>query len=75
MQLIAGVPLNDYLQNLDNHNQRLRPKTTVRLIISLAAELDYAHERGMVPRDVKPGNVILRYDQGDNQYCTQRRGY
>jgi serine/threonine protein kinase len=64
MEWIAGMPLNNYLRALHQNGGLLPPETTVRLIIGLAAGLDYAHERGIVHRDIKPGNVILRHDHG-----------
>ncbi|RPH59674.1 MAG: hypothetical protein EHM81_07750 [Chloroflexi bacterium] len=64
MELITGMALDDYLAALRAGGQRLPPETTLRLIISLASALDYAHTRGIVHRDVKPGNVILRRESG-----------
>jgi serine/threonine protein kinase len=52
------------LKALNESGKHLPPETTLRIIISLAAALDYAHERGIVHRDVKPGNIILRRENG-----------
>jgi serine/threonine protein kinase/DNA-binding CsgD family transcriptional regulator len=60
MELIEGPSLSDYLDTLHQAQHVLPPETTVRLIVSLAAALDYAHGRGIVHRDVKPANVLLR---------------
>jgi serine/threonine protein kinase len=60
MELLRGTPLDDYLDRLFKSGRTLPPETTVRLVTSLAAALDYAHARGIVHRDVKPANVFLR---------------
>src|SRR5262245_46862615 len=60
MELLEGVPLDEYLQRLHETQHHLPPETAARLVAALAAALDYAHARGIVHRDVKPANVILR---------------
>ncbi len=58
MELLEGLSLEAYLQR--HTGQALPPETTARLVVSLAAALDYAHTRGIVHRDVKPANIVLR---------------
>jgi tRNA A-37 threonylcarbamoyl transferase component Bud32 len=59
MEYLRGASLSAYLKELHGHNQRLRPPQIARLLLTIATALDYAHEQGVVHRDIKPGNIIL----------------
>jgi serine/threonine protein kinase/DNA-binding CsgD family transcriptional regulator len=60
MEFVGGMSLDEYLSALSGLGRRLPSETAARLIVSLTAALDYAHERGIIHRDVKPSNVLLR---------------
>ena len=60
MELLEGMPLNEYLRDLHAMGHTLPFDTVTRLMTSLTAALDYAHNRQIVHRDVKPANIILR---------------
>ena len=60
MELLQGMSLAEYLRGLHQLGTSLPLETVSHLMDSLAAALDYAHDRGIVHRDVKPANVILR---------------
>ena len=58
MDYIDGQALDDYLAE----KGKLSEDETIRLLKPVAAALDYAHAQGVVHRDVKPGNVMIRRD-------------
>lgn len=55
MELIEGETLGQVMEK-----KRLGLKEIVLLAIQVAETLDYAHQKGIVHRDVKPGNIILQ---------------
>ncbi len=70
MEYFQGPSLANYLRNLHERNARMQPAQIARLISKLAAALDYAHERGVVHRDIKPGNVLLHTKSNDDLNVT-----
>jgi serine/threonine-protein kinase len=57
MELVRGRPLSDYVGD-----DSLPIATRVRWLADVARALAAAHERGLVHRDIKPGNVMVRED-------------
>jgi WD40 repeat protein/tRNA A-37 threonylcarbamoyl transferase component Bud32 len=53
---IEGVSLKDLMEV-----RRLTFKEAAALVAEVAHALDYAHERRLVHRDVKPANIMLEY--------------
>ncbi len=60
MELIEGVSLGAYLRQLAKVNQVVRLEETLTLIAQAADALGYAHRQGVVHRDVKPDNILVR---------------
>ena len=58
MEFIEGKPLDEVLGELD----RFPLEETMRIISGVLDGLAYAHERHIIHRDVKPGNIFLTND-------------
>jgi len=61
MDYIDGSDLRELLVK----NGALEPHHAVNLLIQVCAALDAAHEKGLVHRDVKPANVLISSEHGD----------
>lgn len=59
MEYLKGPTLATYLRGLHERGDRVPPHQVARLLKVLTAALDYAHEQGVIHRDIKPGNIIL----------------
>ncbi len=59
MEYIQGPSLSKYLTALHAKDSRLELPLVSRLLSGVASALQYAHESGVVHRDVKPGNILL----------------
>ena len=55
MPYVEGESLRDKL----DRERQLGVKDSVAITQKVAGALDYAHERGVVHRDIKPGNILL----------------
>ncbi|MGB9724326.1 MAG: protein kinase domain-containing protein [Chloroflexia bacterium] len=62
MEYIEGGTLRDRLQARPEGQRRLPPAEVAAIVRGIAAALDYAHQRGIVHRDVKPANVMFTRD-------------
>ena len=54
MELLTGASLADELEQ----QKRLPVRDLVSVGVQLARALDYAHSKGVVHRDIKPGNIM-----------------
>jgi len=63
MRYVSGTDLRQMIKK----RGRLAPETALFLLGQVARALDSAHHRGLVHRDVKPGNMLIERgaDEGD----------
>lgn len=54
MEYIDGRPLDRYTAEV-----RLDVRATLRLFVKIASAVQYAHQRGVIHRDLKPGNILI----------------
>lgn len=60
MELVDGLSLGAYLRQLTKLNQVVRLEETLSLIAQAADALGYAHRQGVIHRDVKPDNILVK---------------
>ncbi len=54
MKLVEGGPLDEVARR-----EQMSPRRAAEIIARLARTLHYAHERGVLHRDIKPGNILI----------------
>lgn len=59
MELVDGTQLSDWI----SQDQTLSPLQASQITIEIAKGLRYAHEQGMIHRDIKPQNVMVLANQ------------
>lgn len=57
MQYVEGKPLDEYVES-----QKLSVRRIMELFSKVCSGVAYAHQRGVMHRDLKPGNIIVDAD-------------
>jgi YVTN family beta-propeller protein len=63
MDLIAGTDLRGLL----HAHGRMEPGHAAAVVTEVAAALDAAHAKGLVHRDIKPGNILIEGEGADER--------
>jgi serine/threonine-protein kinase len=57
MELVRGRSLRDLTRN-----ERITASRAVEIVGDAALALNYAHEHGLIHRDIKPGNILISHE-------------
>ncbi|MFN8529062.1 MAG: protein kinase [Anaerolineae bacterium] len=60
MELITGGSLREFIKTAQQNNRFIELDQVLDLTIQMADALYYAHQQGLIHRDIKPDNVVLR---------------
>ncbi len=54
MEFVEGLPLNDYCRTMS-----LGDRARLEIMARIADAVNHAHQRGVIHRDLKPGNILV----------------
>lgn len=64
MDFEDGLSLDQLIKALEQHNDFYTQVQLLHFLIPLAQGLAYIHDQGVLHRDIKPGNVFIRRNDG-----------
>lgn len=59
MELVKGIPITEYCDK-----NRLTPGQRLELFVQTCRAIQHAHQKGVIHRDLKPGNVLVTLYDG-----------
>ncbi|MEO8393678.1 MAG: serine/threonine-protein kinase [Chloroflexota bacterium] len=59
MEYIDGTDLEVVMRSYADHQELMPYADVMRILEAMASALDYAHEQGVIHRDVKPSNIMV----------------
>jgi serine/threonine protein kinase len=62
MQFVDGRDLRQILKDYARRGQRMAYQQILQIVRDIASALDYAHQQGVIHRDVKPSNIMVTAD-------------
>jgi len=62
MDYLTGRSLNAYLRQLQFNNQQLDLGDALIIMAQIAEALGYAHQKGLIHRDIRPAVILFRTD-------------
>ncbi len=65
MELVDGVPIDRHVRDLG-----LGTRETLELVARVCDAVEHAHQKGVVHRDLKPGNILVRGEATSTQQST-----
>src|SRR5215510_13948919 len=60
MELVRGIPITDYCDQAN-----LGTRERLELFIKVCRAIQHAHQKGVIHRDLKPGNVLVTLHDGE----------
>lgn len=62
MEYVEGTDLGAEIERRASTGEAFTPEEILNLLSQVADAVDYAHQQGVIHRDIKPGNILLTDD-------------
>lgn len=60
MPYVEGGSLASYIDDLADKHIGISQQEAIHFLAQMAEAIDYAHQQGVIHRDIKPGNMLMR---------------